>query len=52
MLQGKWLLKHRFVHEKKMKLGNTPQEQKELARPGIEFVQIKKAFDFVHLQVG
>lgn len=27
---------------KKMKLGNTPQEQKELARPGIEFVQIKK----------
>ncbi len=38
-----------------MKLGNTPQEQqkkkKELATPGIEFVQIKKALDFVHLQV-
>lgn len=54
MLQGKWLLKHRFVHEKKMKLGNTPQEQKKkLATPGIEFVQIKKekALDFVHLQV-
>lgn len=39
---------------KKMKLGNTPQEQKKkLATPGIEFVQIKKekALDFVHLQV-
>lgn len=41
-----------------MKLGNTPQEQqgqqqqkKKLATPGIEFVQIKKASDFVHLQV-
>lgn len=35
-----------------MKLGNTPQEQKQLATPGIEFLQIKKALDFVHLQVG
>lgn len=25
-----------------MKLGYTPQEQRELAKPGIKFVQIKK----------
>lgn len=50
MLQGKWLLKHRFVHEKEkknMKLGNTTHKNKK--QLAIEFLQIKKALDFVHL---
>lgn len=47
MLQGKWLLKHRFVHETEKKLffflrTHHKTEQKEVATPGIEFVQIKK----------
>lgn len=54
MLQGKWLLKHRFVHEKKNEIRkHTTRTKKKLATPGIEFVQIKKekGLDFVHLQV-
>lgn len=43
MLQGKWLLKHRFVHEtEKKKLENTPQNRAKtkVATPGMEFVQL------------
>lgn len=40
MLQGKWLLKHRFVHGGvKIKMGNTPQRHEEAAPAGGAFVQ-------------
>lgn len=40
MLQGKWLLKHRFVHGGvKIKMGNTPPRQDEAAPAGDAFVQ-------------
>lgn len=60
MLQGKWLLKHRFFHEKEKKQNKKnrkyttrtkKKKKRKVATPGIEFVQIKKALDFVHLQV-
>lgn len=46
MLQGKWLLKHRFVHEEIKWNQETHHKNKTNSKtPGIQFVQIRKALE-------